>query len=157
MKRGYDAVVVLDVGLSYDPEDIPKLLQALSEGADCAVGSRYLNGVRVLHWPQSRLWMSLCGAMGVRMLTGLPMTDPASRFHAIRRGVFEGLDWDQAIGPDSDSPIEIYLRAWQAGYRVQEVPIVFTGREVGQSKVSLLMARGTAWRVLQLAVRRVFP
>jgi dolichol-phosphate mannosyltransferase len=157
MKRGYDAVVVLDVGLSYDPADIPKLIQALTEGADIAVGSRYLNGVRVLNWPQSRLWMSLCAAMGVRMLVGLPMTDPASRFHAIRRRVFEGLHWDQSLGPESDSPIEIYLRAWQAGFRVHEVPIVFAGREEGQSKISLLMARGTAWRVLQLAVRRVFP
>jgi dolichol-phosphate mannosyltransferase len=157
MKRGYDAVVVLDVGLSYDPADIPKLIQALTEGADIAVGSRYLNGVRVLNWPQSRLWMSLCAAMGVRMLVGLPMTDPASRFHAIRRRVFEGLHWDQSLGPESDSPIEIYLRAWQAGFRVHEVPIVFAGREEGQSKISLLMARGTAWRVLQLAFRRVFP
>jgi len=157
LKRGYDAVVEMDADLSHDPADVPKLLQALADGADIAVGSRYLNGVRVLNWPQSRLWVSSFGGWYARMLTGLPMTDPTSGFKAIRRRVLEGLDWDKFTAQGYGFQIEIHFLAWQGGFRIQEVPIVFTERREGQSKMSLQIAQEAALRVLQLALRRVFP
>jgi dolichol-phosphate mannosyltransferase len=157
MKRGYDAVVEMDADLSHDPADVPKLLQALAEGADLAVGSRYLNGIRVLNWPQSRLWVSSFGGWYARMLTGLPMTDPTSGFKAIRRRVLEGMDWDKFTAQGYGFQIEIHFLAWQGGYRIREVPIVFTERREGQSKMSLQIAQEAALRVLQLAVRRIFP
>ncbi len=157
LKRGYDAVVEMDADLSHDPADVPKLLQALAEGADLAVGSRYLNGVRVLNWPQSRLWVSSFGGWYARMLTGLPMTDPTSGFKAIRRRVLEGLDWDKFTAQGYGFQIEIHFLAWQGGFRIQEVPIVFTERREGQSKMSLQIAQEAALRVLQLALRRIFP
>jgi dolichol-phosphate mannosyltransferase len=157
MKRGYDAVVEMDADLSHDPADVPKLLQALQDGADLAVGSRYLHGVRVLNWPQSRLWVSSFGGWYARMLTGLPMTDPTSGFKAIRRRVLEGLDWEKFTAQGYGFQIEIHFLAWQGGFRLVEVPIVFTERREGQSKMSLQIAQEAAWRVLQLAVRRIFP
>jgi dolichol-phosphate mannosyltransferase len=157
LKRGYDAVVEMDADLSHDPADIPKLLQALNDGADIAVGSRYLNGVRVLNWPQSRLWVSSFGGWYARWLTGLPMTDPTSGFKAIRRRVLEGMDWEKFTAQGYGFQIEIHFLAWQAGFKVHEIPIVFTERREGQSKMSLQIAQEAAWRVLQLAFRRVFP
>jgi dolichol-phosphate mannosyltransferase len=157
LKRGYDAVVEMDADLSHDPADVPKLLQALADGADMAVGSRYLNGVRVLNWPQSRLWVSSFGGWYARMLTGLPMTDPTSGFKAIRRRVLEGLDWDKFTAQGYGFQIEIHFLAWQGGFRIQEVPIVFTERREGQSKMSPQIAQEAALRVLQLALRRIFP
>lgn len=157
LKRGYDAVVEMDADLSHDPADVPKLLQALADGADMAVGSRYLNGVRVLNWPQSRLWVSSFGGWYARLLTGLPMTDPTSGFKAIRRRVLEGLDWNKFTAQGYGFQIEIHFLAWQGGFRIQEVPIVFTERREGQSKMSLQIAREAAVRVLQLAFRRIFP
>jgi dolichol-phosphate mannosyltransferase len=157
LKRGYDAVVEMDADLSHDPADVPKLLQALADGADIAVGSRYLNGVRVLNWPQSRLWVSSFGGWYARRLTGLPMTDPTSGFKAIRRRVLEGLDWDKFTAQGYGFQIEIHFLAWQGGFRIQEVPIVFTERREGQSKMSLQIAQEAALRVMQLALRRIFP
>jgi dolichol-phosphate mannosyltransferase len=157
LKRGYDAVVEMDADLSHDPADVPKLLQALNDGADLAVGSRYLHGVRVLNWPQSRLWVSSFGGWYARALTGLPMTDPTSGFKAIRRRVLEGLDWDRFTAQGYGFQIEIHFLAWQGGFRIVEVPIVFTERREGQSKMSLEIAQEAAWRVAQLAMRRIFP
>jgi len=157
LKRGYDAVVVMDADLSHDPADVPKLLQVLADGADLAVGSRYLNGVRVLNWSQSQLWMSLAGAMGVRLLTGLPMTDPVSGFYAVRRRVLEEMAEDPFPAHGGGFQTEIYFRAWQGGYRSHEVPIVFTERRERPTKSSLPMAQDAVWRVLRLAVRRMFP
>ena len=157
LKRGYDAVVEMDADLSHDPADVPKLLQTLNDGADIAVGSRYLNGVRVLNWPQSRLWVSSFGGWYARLLTGLPMTDPTSGFKAIRRRVLEGLDWDKFTAQGYGFQIELHFLAWQGGFHLQEVPIVFTERREGQSKMSLQIAQEAALRVLQLALRRVFP
>jgi len=157
LERDYDAVVEMDADLSHDPADVPKLIQALNDGADMAVGSRYVNGVRVLNWPQSRLWVSSFGGWYARLLTGLPMTDPTSGFKAIRRRVLKGLDWDKFTAQGYGFQIEIHFLAWQGGFRLHEVPIIFTERREGQSKMSLQIAWEAALRVLQLAFRRVFP
>lgn len=157
LQREYEAVIEMDADLSHDPADVPKLLQTLAKGADLAVGSRYLNGVRVLNWPQTRLWVSSFGGWYTRLLTGLPMTDPTSGFKAIRRRVLEGLDWDKFAAQGYGFQIEIHFLAWQGGFRVEEVPIVFTERREGQSKMSAQIAQEAALRVLQLALRRIFP
>jgi len=157
LEKGYDSVVEMDADLSHDPADVPRLLAALGEGADLAVGSRYLNGIRILNWPQSRLWISTFGGWYARTLTGLPMTDPTSGFKAIRRRVLEGLNWDQFTSQGYGFQVELHFFAWQAGFKVQEVPIVFTERRVGNSKMSTHIALEAAKRVFQLAVRRIFP
>jgi dolichol-phosphate mannosyltransferase len=157
LKMGYDAVVEMDADLSHDPADVPRLLAALSEGADMAVGSRYLNGIRVLNWPQSRLWISTFGGWYARSLTGLPMTDPTSGFKAIRRRVLEELNWGKFTAQGYGFQVELHFFAWQAGFKIVEVPIVFTERRQGDSKMSTPIALEAANRVFQLAIRRIFP
>jgi len=155
--HGYDAVVEMSADLSHDPADIPKLLNALDDGVDLAVGSRYLHGVRVLNWPQSRLWISSLGGWCIRLLSGLSMTDPTSGFKAIRCRVLEKLDWQKFTAQGYAFKFEFHFFAWQAGFKIVEVPIVFTERGVGNSKMSAQIALEAAKRLLQLAVRRVFP
>jgi dolichol-phosphate mannosyltransferase len=157
LKMGYDAVVEMDADLSHDPADVPRLLVALNEGADMAVGSRYLNGIRILNWPQSRLWISTFGGWYARSLTGLPLTDPTSGFKAIRRRVLEDLDWEKFTAQGYGFQVELHFFAWQAGFKIVEVPIVFTERRQGDSKMSTPIALEAAKRVFQLAIRRIFP
>jgi dolichol-phosphate mannosyltransferase len=157
LAKKYDAVVEMDADLSHDPADVVRLLGALDEGADMAIGSRYLNGIRILNWPQSRLWISTFGGWYTRTLTGLPMTDPTSGFKAIRRGVLEKLDWGRFTSQGYGFQVELHFFAWQGGFKLQEVPIVFTERREGSSKMSTHIALEAAKRVLQLAVRRLFP
>ena len=122
-----------------------------------AVGSRYLNGIRILNWPQSRLWVSTFGGWYARLLTGLPMTDQTSGFKAIRRHVLEGLDWNQFTSQGYGFQVELHFFAWQKGFQVLELPIIFTERRQGSSKMSASIALEAAGRVLQLAVKRIFP
>jgi dolichol-phosphate mannosyltransferase len=157
LENGYDSVVEMDADLSHDPSDVPRLLAALSEGADMAVGSRYLNGVRILNWPQSRLLISTFGGWYARSLTGLPLTDPTSGFKAIRRRVLEDLDWGKFTAQGYGFQVELHFFAWQAGCKIVEVPIVFTERRLGDSKMSTPIALEAAKRVFQLAIRRIFP
>ena len=157
LEKGYDSVVEMDADLSHDPADVPRLLAVLGDGGDVVVGSRYLNGIRVLNWPQSRLWISTFGGWYVRALTGLPMTDPTSGFKAIRRRVLEGLDWSNFTSQGYAFQVELHFFAWQAGFSLQEVPIIFTERREGDSKMSTQIAFEAAKRVFQLAVRRIFP
>jgi dolichol-phosphate mannosyltransferase len=157
LEKGYDAVVEMDADLSHDPAEIATLLETLANGADMAVGSRYLNGIRILNWPQSRLWISTFGGWYARALTGLPMTDPTSGFKAIRRRVLQDLDWEKFTAQGYGFQVELHFFAWQAGFKIVEVPIIFTERREGSSKMSANIALEAAKRVLQLSVRRVFP
>lgn len=151
LQNGYGAVVEMDADLSHDPADIPRLLHALEEGAHLAVGSRYLNGISVLNWPRSRILVSTLGGRYVRTLTGLPLTDPTSGFKAIRVEVLKELDWKKVGAEGYAFQIELHHAAWKRGYVIREVPIVFTERSEGHSKMSAGIAWEAAWRVLRLA------
>ena len=150
-KNGYEAAVEMDADLSHDPTDIPKLLEALEKGAHIAVGSRYLGGISVLNWPQSRLFISTFGGFYVRALTALPMSDPTSGFKAIRADVLRDLEWDKVQAEGYAFQIELHHTAWKQGYTIKEVPIVFTERREGDSKMSTAISLEAAWRVLRLA------
>ena len=151
VKNGYQAAVEMDADLSHDPTDIPKLLEALEQGAHIAVGSRYLGGISVLNWPQSRLFISTFGGFYVRTLTALPMSDPTSGFKAIRADVLRDLNWDKVQAEGYAFQIELHHTAWKQGYTIKEVPIVFTERREGDSKMSTAISIEAAWRVLRLA------
>jgi len=151
LKHNYEAAVEMDADLSHDPADILKLLEALEQGAHLAVGSRYLGGISVLNWPQSRLLVSTFGGFYVRTLTALPMSDPTSGFKAIRVDVLRDLDWDKVQAEGYAFQIELHHTAWKQGFTIKEVPIVFTERREGDSKMSTAISLEAAWRVLRLA------
>ena len=151
LKHGYEAAVEMDADLSHDPADIPKLLEGLEQGAHIAVGSRYLGGISVLNWPQSRLFISTFGGFYVRTLTALPMSDPTSGFKAIRADVLRDLNWDKVQAEGYAFQIELHHTAWKQGYTIKEVPIVFTERREGDSKMSMAISLEAAWRVLRFA------
>lgn len=153
--RGYDACVEIDADLSHDPADIPKLLAALNAGADAAIGSRYLDGVRVINWPEHRLLLSAGASRYVRLLTGLPLTDATSGFKALRTAALRRLDQTQLRADGYGFQVELHWLLWTAGCRLVEVPIIFTERREGQTKMTLGIAFEAAWRVLQLGLRNL--
>jgi dolichol-phosphate mannosyltransferase len=153
-ERGYDACLEMDADLSHDPADIPRLLAALDEGADAAIGSRYLGGVRVMNWPESRLFLSTGASRFVRLVTGLPLTDATSGFKALRVSVLKTLDWKCFRAEGYGFQVELHHMLWQAGARIVEVPIIFTERRDGVTKMTIGIAVEAAWRTIRLGLEK---
>ncbi|MCC6235446.1 MAG: polyprenol monophosphomannose synthase [Verrucomicrobiales bacterium] len=157
LARGYDFVLEMDADLSHDPADVPRLLEAASQ-ADLALGSRYRDGIRVINWPLKRLMLSLGAAAYVRLITGMQFTDPTGGFKCFRRGTLEAIDLDSVQSNGYSFQIELTHRAWRRGFRVAEVPIIFTDRFHGTSKMSGRIVRealGMVWRLwFQHGLRR---
>lgn len=152
MDRDYDACIEIDADFSHDPADIPRLVRQLNDGCDAAIGSRYLDGVRVINWPQHRLLLSAGASRFVRAVTGLPLTDATSGFKALRTSALRVIDWSQLRADGYGFQVELHWLLWTAGCRIAEVPIVFTERRVGQTKMTAGIAFEAAWRVVQLAL-----
>ena len=151
-EKNFDACLEMDADLSHDPADIPRLLAVLEAGADAAIGSRYLGGVRVMNWPESRLFLSTGASRFVRLVTGLPLTDATSGFKALRVAVLRQLDWSQFRAEGYGFQVELHHALWQAGARIVEVPIVFTERRDGETKMSIAIAIEAAWRTIRLSL-----
>lgn len=135
LPRGYDFLMEMDCDFSHDPNSIPDFLKAIQD-ADLVLGSRYKDGIRVVNWPLSRLVLSKGASYYVRMITGLPVADPTGGFKCFRRAVLEAIDLDSVRSNGYAFQIEMTYKAWMKGYRVREIPITFTDRYAGQSKMS---------------------
>ncbi len=155
LEHDFDVCVEMDADLSHNPDDIPALLAALEAGADAAIGSRYLKGVRVINWPLERLLLSLGASKFVRFMTGLPLTDATSGFKALRASALKKLDWERFRADGYGFQVELHFFLWQTGARLVEVPIVFTERRIGQTKMTHEIALEAAWRTVQLAFARI--
>lgn len=146
----FDVLIEMDADLSHPAERLPALVEALEE-VDVAVGSRYVGGrITVVNWPLSRLMISLFGSWYARLITRLPVNDATGGFNAFRREVIEAVGLDRIQSNGYSFQIELKLRAWRAGFTVQEVPIVFTERDSGESKMSGRIIREAVWRVWKL-------
>jgi len=156
LARGYGVCIEMDADLSHDPADIPRLLEAIAAGADVAIGSRYIDGVRVLNWPQNRLFLSTGASKFVRLVTGLPLTDATSGFKAIRASAIRSLDWSRFKASGYGFQVELHYFLWEGGARLVEVPIIFTERRAGETKMSLGIAFEAAWRVISLGFGGLF-
>jgi dolichol-phosphate mannosyltransferase len=152
LQKGYDVCMEMDSDLSHDPSDISRLLQTIEEGADMAIGSRYLQGISVINWPLSRLLVSIGAGIYTRLISGLPLTDPTGGFKAIHRIVIEHLDWEKVKSDGYGFQIEVSFFAHRKGFHLKEVPIIFTERRDGESKFSMSIAVEAALRVLQLGL-----
>ena len=150
LERGYEFVFELDGDLSHNPDDIPAFLDA-AKGADLVLGSRYLNGIRIINWPLSRLMLSQSAAKYVQIITGMPFTDPTGGYKCFRRRALEALDLDAVHSNGYSFQIELTHKLWRQGLRVVEVPIIFTDRFQGRSKMSRHIVREAlimVWRLL---------
>src|SRR6476659_9646937 len=149
LEQGYEFVFELDGDMSHNPDDIPMFVQAARE-ADLVLGSRYLNGIRIINWPLSRLMLSKSAATFVQIVTGMPFTDPTGGYKCFRRRALEALNLDDVRSNGYSFQIEMTHRLWRQGMTVTEVPIVFTDRFQGHSKMSghiVQEAFGMVWRL----------
>lgn len=152
IERGYDALVGMDADLSHPPEALPRLLAA-AESHDVAIGSRYVDGrVAVVNWPLTRLILSLFGSLYARLITRLPVSDATGGFNCFRREVLETIDLTKIESNGYAFQIELKLRAWRKGFSLCEIPIVFTERDTGESKMSKKIVREAVWRVWHLRI-----
>ncbi len=157
LERGYEAVCEMDADWSHNPEDLPRLLAPVAVGeADVVIGSRYIGGVRIMNWPLSRLILSWSAGVYTRAITRIPVHDVTAGFKCIHRRVLETLDLGRIRSNGYSFQIEVNYRAWTAGFRLQEVPIVFTERTEGTSKMSKGIVREAAWKVWELRLRHLF-
>jgi dolichol-phosphate mannosyltransferase len=150
--QGFDALFEMDADFSHDPSFLPSFLKAVEE-ADLVLGSRYATGVNVINWPISRLLLSLGANLYARTITGLPLTDSTGGFKCFRREVLEAIDLDRVRSNGYAFQIEMSFRAWKKGFRLKEVPIIFTDRVEGQSKMSKKIVREAIWMVWWLRLQ----
>jgi dolichol-phosphate mannosyltransferase len=135
LERGYRYVFEMDADFSHDPKYLPDFLEAIKEN-DLVIGSRYISGVNVVNWPMSRLLVSYFGNVYARLVTGIPVRDCTGGFKCFRREVLEALDLDSITSLGYSFQIEVNFYSWKKGFRLIEIPIVFTDRKRGASKIS---------------------
>lgn len=136
LHKGYDYIFEMDADFSHNPKDLVKLYQACKNGADLAVGSRYCQGVNVVNWPMNRVLLSFFASKYVLLITGLPINDSTAGFVCFTRKVLEELPLDQVELVGYGFQIEMKFRAYCKKFKIVEIPIIFTDRTKGQSKMS---------------------
>jgi dolichol-phosphate mannosyltransferase len=157
LEKGYKYIYEMDADFSHDPGDLIKLCKACTEdGADLAIGSRYISGVNVVNWPLSRVVMSYVASIYVRMITGMKVMDTTAGFKCYRRAVLENIRLDKIRSVGYGFQIEMKFKAWKLGYKIVEVPIIFTDRKLGASKMSGGIFNEALWGVLRMKIRSVF-
>ncbi len=156
LRRGYAVLVEMDADGSHAPEDLPRLLAALGddEGADVVLGSRYVPGGRVVNWPWHREWLSRGGNLYSRLALGVGIEDVTGGFRAYRCRVLETLPLDEVASQGYCFQVDLAWRTVRAGFRVVEVPITFTEREQGSSKMTGEIVREALWRVTGWGLRQ---
>jgi dolichol-phosphate mannosyltransferase len=156
IEREYDLLFEMDADFSHDPKFLPSLVAAIQRGADVAVGSRYKTGVNVINWPMPRLLLSWCASKYARWITGLQLTDLTAGFKCFRREVLSSIPLDSVRSNGYAFQIEMSFRAIRKGFRIDEVPIVFTDRSEGRSKMSRAIVREAIWMVWWLRLQALF-
>ena len=155
LERDYEYIFEMDDDFSHNPKEIPHFLEAAAE-ADLVLGSRYVNGIRITNWPLSRLLLSKGAATYVRLITGMPVTDPTGGFKCFRRRVLEAIPFDKIVSSGYSFQVEMTHSAWRRRFRIKEIPITFVVRCAGYSKMSTDIFREAIWLVWKLAFRNHF-
>jgi dolichol-phosphate mannosyltransferase len=154
LRAGAGSVVEMDADLSHDPADLPRLLEPLTAGADLVVGSRYVPGGGIRDWDALRRGLSRFGCEYARRVLGVGIRDLTGGFKAFRANALEAIDYASVRSQGYAFQVELTYRALRAGLKVEEVPIVFSEREHGESKMSALIALEAAWLVPALRFGR---
>jgi dolichol-phosphate mannosyltransferase len=157
LEKGYSYIYEMDADFSHDPNDLVRLYQACSEnGADLAIGSRYISGVNVVNWPLSRVLMSYIASIYVRMITGMRIMDTTAGFKCYKKEVLERIKLDKIKSVGYGFQIEMKFKTWILGYEIVEIPIIFTDRKLGASKMSGGIFNEALWGVLRMKLRSFF-
>ncbi|MCY4171718.1 MAG: polyprenol monophosphomannose synthase [Bacteroidetes bacterium] len=156
LNRDYQIICNMDADLSHNPDDLPTLINAITHNqCDLAIGSRYIGGVRVVDWPLSRLLLSYSAGCYTRVATRLTVRDVTAGFLAYHRRVLESVDLNAVRSNGYSFLIEMKYRTWKKGFRLLEIPITFTERTEGQSKMSRAIICEAALKVWELRLRSI--
>lgn len=156
LKNNYQYIFEMDADFSHNPNDLPRLLNVLENGADLAIGSRYSNGVNVVNWPMQRVLLSYFASKYVRLITALPIHDATAGFIGYRSEVLKTLDLDQILFKGYGFQIEMKYKSWVKKFKLQEVPIIFTDRTKGESKINGNIIGEAVFGVIELRLRNLF-
>jgi len=155
LKNNYSYVFEMDADFSHNPNDLVKLYEACHfNGADIAIGSRYVTGVNVVNWPLSRVLLSYFASVYVRMITGMKIMDATAGFICYKREVLEKINLDSIKFIGYAFQIEMKYRAFAKNFNIQEVPVIFTDRTMGQSKMSGSIIKEAVFGVISLRIRK---
>ncbi|MCF7918820.1 MAG: polyprenol monophosphomannose synthase [Candidatus Cloacimonetes bacterium] len=149
LDMGYEYIFEMDADFSHDPADINKLLSA-AQDCDLVIGSRYVKGINVINWPLSRLILSWGASFYVQMITRMRVKDPTGGFKCFHRRVLEAIHFDEILSDGYSFQVEMNYRTWCKGFKITEIPIIFTDRRVGQSKMSKRIIREAIYMVWKL-------
>jgi dolichol-phosphate mannosyltransferase len=153
LENGYDYIFEMDCDFSHPPKDLQNLYKACAEeGADLAIGSRYIKGINVINWPLGRVLMSYFASVYVRMVTGMEVMDTTAGFKCYRRRVLETIDLDNIRLKGYGFQIEMKFTTWKHGFKLVEVPIIFTERQEGSSKMSGGIFNEALWGILKMKI-----
>ena len=156
LDAGYEFIIEMDADFSHPPKKLLELRQACLDGADVAIGSRYVSGVNVVNWPMGRVIMSYYASAYVRIVTGMNVRDTTAGFVCYRRNVLEAIDLDKIRFKGYAFQIEMKFTAFKMGCRIKEVPIIFVNRVLGTSKMNSSIFGEAVFGVLQLRIRSWF-
>ena len=156
LNAGYEFIIEMDADFSHPPKNLLELRQACLDGADVAIGSRYVSGVNVVNWPMGRVIMSYYASAYVRIVTGMNVRDTTAGFVCYRRNVLEAIDLDKIRFKGYAFQIEMKFTAFKMGCRIKEVPIIFVNRVLGTSKMNSSIFGEAVFGVLQLRIRSWF-
>jgi len=157
LEKGYNYIYEMDADFSHNPADLVRLYNVCKNGdADVAIGSRYISGVNVVNWPLSRVLMSYCASIYVRMVTGMKIMDTTAGFKCYKREVLENINQYHIKSVGYSFQIEMKFIAWKRGYKIVEVPITFTDRKLGSSKMTGGVFNEALWGVLRMKLRSWF-
>lgn len=154
LTNGYDYIIEMDADYSHDPKEIAIFLNEIKNN-DLILGSRYVRGVNVVNWPMSRLLLSYFASIYTRTITGLPIKDATGGYKCFRKEVLQAIDFNKVKSNGYSFQIEMTYKAWKKGFRVKEVPIVFTDRTVGTSKMSKKIVREAVFMVWKLRFKSI--
>ncbi|HBE42446.1 MAG TPA: dolichyl-phosphate beta-D-mannosyltransferase [Bacteroidales bacterium] len=157
LEKGYTYIYEMDADFSHDPDDLVRLHKACTEeGADVAIGSRYISGVNVVNWPLTRVLMSYFASIYVRMVTGMKIMDTTAGFVCYKKEVLENIKPEHIKSVGYSFQIEMKFTAYKLGYKIVEIPIIFTDRRLGTSKMSGGIFNEALWGVLRMKLRSFF-
>ena len=156
LEHDYQYVCEMDADFSHNPDDLNRLYDACEKSADMAIGSRYKSGVNVVNWPMGRVLMSYFASVYVRTVTGMKINDATAGFVCYKRKVLETIDLDKIRFKGYAFQIEMKFTTWKFGFNIEEIPIIFTDRKEGNSKMSGGIFNEAVWGVLKMKFFSLF-